>query len=61
MSPMARVVGSIDVGSVLKQVIKISNVFTRGALLFYFLVIDRLNGSSWQLQSLTSTIALFVL
>jgi len=41
---MARVVGNNDVGAVLQQVDKISNVFARGAMLFDFLVVH--NGSN---------------
>jgi len=36
---MASGVGNIDVGDMLKQVVIISNIFTRGATLFNFVVI----------------------
>jgi len=46
MSHTARVVGSNNVGAVLQQVGKISNVFARGATLFHFVVVH--NGSKWR-------------
>jgi len=46
MGHMARGVGNNEVGAVLKQAIKISNVFNRSATLFDFVVVY--SGSKWR-------------
>ena len=45
MGHMARSIGNNDVGAILKQVVKISNVCARGATLFNFVAIY--NDNKW--------------
>jgi len=48
MGCMTRGIGNNDMGAVLKQVVKISNVFTRGATLFDFVVVY--NSRKWRID-----------